>query len=232
MKIRFHASDPRDDLSVVRAVRDAVGSDLAIMVDANQSWKFPWDTTPPWDYKTARWMADALAELDVYWLEEPLPRFDVAGLTDLRHSTSVRIAGGEGAREMAELRLYLQNNAFDVYQPDVAWSTGIRNACQFGCEVQTAGAIYSPHAWGDGLVLLANLHVAAAISSAPWIEYPFDPPAWTPECRDFVLPELLRPNATYNGKAAIRLSNAPGLGIQIDWHALKPCRVHSGIVEG
>jgi D-galactarolactone cycloisomerase len=232
MKIRFHASDLRDDLAIVRAVRDAVGSDLHILVDANQAWQFPWDTAPLWDHKTARWVANALAELDVFWLEEPLPRFDIAGLADLRRSTPVRIAGGEGAREMAELRLYLQHGAFDVYQPDVAWSTGIHNGCQFGREVQAAGAIYSPHTWGDGLVLLANLHVAAAISNAPWIEYPFDPPTWTPERRDFLLPEPLRPNATWDGKAAIQLSDAPGLGVQIDWPTLEPYRVHTGILEG
>jgi hypothetical protein len=86
----------------VRAVREAVGPKLEILVDANQGWQMPWDTSAPWDFKTAAWMADALAELDVFWLEEPLPRHDYRGLAQLRQRARVRIAGGEGNREFAE----------------------------------------------------------------------------------------------------------------------------------
>ena len=81
-------------------------------------------------------------------------------------------------------------------------------------EVQSAGAIYSPHTWGDGLVLLANLHVSAAVSQAPFIEFPFDPPNWSPERRDFILPTPIMPDES----GYIVLSNAPGLGVEIDWN--------------
>ncbi|MCA9972970.1 MAG: mandelate racemase/muconate lactonizing enzyme family protein [Anaerolineales bacterium] len=217
LKLRFHAPDPRADLAVVRAVRAAVGPEMAIMVDANQGWQMPWDTAAPWDYKTACWMADALAELDVYWLEEPLHRHDVANLARLRQRSRVRIAGGEGHRSLAELRAYLHAGALDVYQPDVVWSTGILRARQLAAEVQAASAVYSPHTWGDGLVLLANLHVAAAVAQAPYVEFPLDPPGWTPARRDFILPQPL--HAAADG--ALQLSDAPGLGVQIDWAGLE-----------
>ena len=138
---------------------------------------------------------------------------DVRGLAELRKRSGLRIAGGEGAREMDELREYLHHGSLDVYQPDVAWSTGIYRARQLAQEVQAASAIYSPHTWGDGLVLLANLHVSAAISTAPFIEFPFDPPTWTPERRDFILPQPLLP--TPDG--VLTLPDAPGLGVEIDW---------------
>ena len=213
LKLRFHARNPRDDIAIARAVRDAVGADMHILVDANQGWRMPGDVTPPWDIKTALWVADALAELDVFWLEEPLHRHDYRGLAELRKRSGVRIAGGEGAREMAELREYLHHGSLDVYQPDVAWSTGIYRARQLAQEVQAASAIYSPHTWGDGLVLLANLHVSAAISTAPFIEFPFDPPTWTPERRDFILPRPLFPDPS----GVLTLPDAPGLGVEIDW---------------
>src|SRR5262245_8920571 len=79
IKLRFHAADPRDDIAVVRAVREAVGHRIELLVDANQGWQMPWDASPAWDFKTALWVADALAELNVYWLEEPLPRHDYRG---------------------------------------------------------------------------------------------------------------------------------------------------------
>lgn len=228
LKMRFHAVDPRDDLAVVRAVRQAVGSEMAILVDANQGWQMPWDTAVPWDFKTALWVADALAELDVYWLEEPLPRHDYRGLARLRQRSRVRIAGGEGNRELAELRQYIRHGSLDVYQPDVVWSTGISRARQIAAEVQATGGIYSPHTWGDGLVLLANLHVAAAVSGAPFIEFPYDPPAWTPARRDFILPGPLHPTAP----GELTLPDAPGLGVDIDWQALEPLRIQTGTMEG
>lgn len=221
LKIRFHAADPRADIAVVRAVRDAVGAEMAILVDANQGWQMPWDTAASWDFKTALWVADALAALDVYWLEEPLPRHDYRGLAALRQRARVRIAGGEGNRELAELREYLQHRSLDVYQPDVVWSTGILRARQIAADVQAAGALYSPHTWGDGLVLLANLHVSAAVSQAPFIEFPYDPPRWTPQRRDFMLPAPIQPGTP----GTVMLSNAPGLGITIDWQALESLRI-------
>ncbi|MFZ0545899.1 MAG: mandelate racemase/muconate lactonizing enzyme family protein, partial [Candidatus Promineifilaceae bacterium] len=228
LKIRFHAANPRDDLAVVQAVRQAVGAEMAILVDANQGWQMPWDSSAVWDFKTAVWMADALAELDVYWLEEPLHRHDYRGLAELRKRSKNRIAGGEGNREFAELREYLRYGSLDVYQADVVWSTGILRGRQLAAEVQAAGAIYSPHTWGDGLVLLANLQLCAAVSQAPFIEFPFDPPAWTPERRDFILPSPLIPD----GPGIITLPDKPGLGVTIDWPALEPLRIQVGTMEG
>jgi D-galactarolactone cycloisomerase len=227
LKLRFHAADPREDIATVQAVRAAVGPELAILVDANQGWQMPWDSSAPWDFKTALGVGQALDELNVYWLEEPLPRHDYRGLAQLRQRVRARIAGGEGNREWAELREYLRHGSLDVYQPDVVWSTGIWRARQLAGEVQAAGAIYSPHTWGDGLVLLANLHVVAAVSTAPFVEFPYDPPTWTPARRDFILPEPILPD----GSGYITLSDAPGLGVKIDWPALEPYRIQTGVME-
>jgi L-alanine-DL-glutamate epimerase-like enolase superfamily enzyme len=169
-------------------------------------------------------VGQALDELAVYWLEEPLPRHDYRGLAQLRQRVRARIAGGEGTREWAELREYLRHGSLDFYHPDVVWSTGIWRARQLAHEVQAAGAIYSPHTWGDGLVLLANIHVAAAVSTAPFVEFPYDPPTWTPARRDFMLPEPIL--ADENGY--ITLADAPGLGVRIDWPALEPFRIQTG----
>lgn len=227
LKIRFHAADPWEDLVVAQAVREAVGSEMALLVDANQGWSMPWDASAPWDFKTALGMVDALAELDVFWLEEPLPRHDYDGLAQLRQRAAVRIAGGEGNREFAELQEYLRRGSLDVYQPDVVWSTGLLRARQLAHQVQAVGAIYSPHTWGDGLVLLANLHIVAAVSQTPFVEYPLDPPTWTPERRDFILPEPILPDST----GYITLPEAPGLGVKIDWPALEPLRIDTGTME-
>jgi L-alanine-DL-glutamate epimerase-like enolase superfamily enzyme len=121
----------------------------------------------------------------------------------------------------------LQHGALDVYQADVAWSTGILRGCQLARAVQAAGALYSPHTWGDGLVLLANLHAAAAVSSAPFFEFPLDPPEWTPARRDYVLPAPVEADAA----GCVTLPDAPGLGVEIDWDALEQYRVGAGTIQ-
>lgn len=221
VKLRFHAADPDDDIACVRAVRDAVGSGMRILVDANQGWRMPWDTSPSWDYNLASRVMHELADLDVYWLEEPLHRHDYEGLAALRRqATGVLIAGGEGAREYSELQRYLFHHSLDVLQPDVAWSTGVLRGAKIARDAHQSGAMYSPHTWGDGLALLANLHVAAACSNAPFIEFPFDPPGWTPERRDFILPA---PIDARDGH--VTLPDAPGLGIAMAWHEIAPYRI-------
>src|SRR5205085_12566591 len=121
------------------------------------------------------------------------------------------------------------HGSLDVYQADVVWITGILRARQLAQEVQAEGCIYSPHTWGDGLVLLANLQVSAAISTAPFIEFPYDPPGWTLERRDYILPSPITPNPPQAGQpATVTLPDAPGLGVEIDWTAIERYRFDKG----
>src|ERR687896_1896475 len=95
VKLRFHSPDWRDDVAVVRAVREAVGTSVELMVDANHGWRMAGDRGARWDVATAIQCARALEPLGVYWLEEPLPTPDVDGYARLRGATSLRIAAGE-----------------------------------------------------------------------------------------------------------------------------------------
>lgn len=220
VKLRFWSGDPAEDVATVRQVREAIGDRMTLLVDANQAWRMPWDTTLPWGLETATRVADELGELGVYWLEEPLDRHAYRELAQLREGASIKIAGGEGNREYAEFGEYLAHGSLDVYQADVAWSTGMLRAKDLAKRTSAAGAMYTPHTWGDGLVMLANLHAAAAFANAPWVEFPYDPPYWTPERRDYMLQSPIVPDA--NGD--LTLSEAPGLGVEIDWQALEPLR--------
>lgn len=220
MKFRFHADDPADDIAVVRAVREAVGSAMQIMVDANQGWRMPWDTSPAWDVKTALDVADQLSQLGVYWLEEPLDRHNYRDLAYLKKWSTVKIAGGEGNRELAELDEYLVHDSLDVYQPDVAWTTGVLRGTEIARTAAAAGAMYTPHTWGDGLVLMANLQVAAACSNAPFVEFAYDPPNWTLQRRDFMLTAPILARDGY-----VTLPDAPGLGVEIDWNRIEEFRI-------
>ncbi len=221
VKIRLHSHDWRLDLPVIEAVREAVGDDLEIMVDANQGWRMPGDLTPRWDVPTAVAFARELERLGIYWLEEPLPTEDVEGYAELGRGTDLRIAAGEMVRTAAEARDLVLRGGVDVVQTDVVLAGGIEGCRQVAGLAAGAGASWSPHSWSNGYGLLANLHAALAFSTCPYLEVPFDPPAWSAERRDWLLP--VTTEIASDGTIAPPVG--PGLGVVPDWDALEQYRV-------
>ncbi len=191
---------------------------MAIMVDLNQGWRMAGDTAGSLDPVAAREIAVRLADYDVLWLEEPLAGTDLPGLAALRASApGIRIAGGEMTRTFTELVAALDADAFDVHQPDVVLAAGMLRGRTLGELALARNRWYSPHTWTNGIGLLANLHVAAGVGGGPFIEYPYDPPGWTAERRDFMLREPVRPGPD----GVLRVPAAPGLGIELDEAALR-----------
>ena len=218
LKIRVDPRRPEDGLAAVRATRDAVGDTMAIMVDLNQGWRMAGDTTPPIDWQSARSIASRLAELDVLWLEEPLDGTDLPGLCALRKAVpGIKIAGGEMTRTFREIVAAIDADAFDVHQPDVVLAGGMMNGRRVADLALAKGRWYSPHTWTNGIGLLANLHVAAGVGGGPFVEFPYDPPGWTPERRDFMLAEPLRPDRD----GVLRVPSRPGLGAALDEVAIR-----------
>jgi L-alanine-DL-glutamate epimerase-like enolase superfamily enzyme len=219
-KIRLHSHDWRVDLPVLAAVRDEV-PELEIMVDANQGWRMPGDVTPRWSVDTAIAFAKELERLDVYWLEEPLPTEDIDGYAALARATGVRIAAGELVRTAAEARDLLMRADIDVVQPDVVLSGGITGARRLAAIARSEGRMWTPHTWSNGYGLLVNLHAALAFSNCPYLEVPYDPPAWSAERRDWLLPVTLE----IAEDGTIGPPDGPGLGVVPDWDALEAYRV-------
>jgi L-alanine-DL-glutamate epimerase-like enolase superfamily enzyme len=212
-KIRLHSQDWRIDLPVIEAVRDEV-PDLEVMVDANQGWRMPGDLTPRWTVETAIAFARELERMDVYWLEEPLRTEDVEGYAALGRSTGMRIAAGELVRSAAEARDLVVRAEVDVVQPDVVLSGGITGARRIAALAEREGRMWSPHTWSNGYGLLVNLHAALAFS-------PYDPPAWSAERRDWLLPVTLE----IAEDGTIGPPPGPGLGVVPDFDALEQYRI-------
>jgi len=221
VKIRLHSRDWRLDLPVIEAVREAVGGDLEIMVDANQGWRMPGDLSPRWDVATALQCARALEPLGVYWLEEPLRTDDVEGYAALRAGTTLRIAAGEMVRSGHEARDLVVRGGVDVIQTDVVLSGGIGGCRRVAALADLHGRAWSPHTWSNGLGLVANLHLALAVSTCPYVEVPYDPPAWSAERRDWLLPEPLE----IASDGTIAPPPGPGLGVVPDLDALDRYRI-------
>jgi D-galactarolactone cycloisomerase len=221
VKLRFHGPDWRRDVELVERVRDAVGADVELMVDANQGWRMPGDREDRWDVATASQCARALEPLSVYWLEEPLRTDDVDGYATLRRRTSLRIAAGELVRGASEARDLILRGGVDVVQPDAVLAGGLGGCRRIAALADLCGRAFTPHTWSNGMGLLANLHLALAVSTCPYVEVPLDPPAWTPERRDWLLPAPLEIAAD----GTIAPPPGPGLGVTPDLDALEAYRV-------
>ena len=221
LKIRFHRGDWRDDVKALEAVRARVGNRLELMVDCNQGWRMPWDTETPWSLKDALTVARELERLGVYWMEEPLHRGDHAGMKALREATDVRIAAGEMTRQLHELRDLITDGCVDVLQPDVALVGGITGLRRVATLAQEHNLAFTPHTWTNGMGVTANAHLVAGFIDAPFLEFPYDPPEWSFDRRDYMMAKPLRTDA----EGWLNLSDAPGMGYELDEARLAATKV-------
>jgi len=222
VKLRVKAMEMKDDIIVVEKVRKAVGEDFGIMVDANQGWPIhAFGAYPRWSLKRAMETAKAYEELNVRWLEEPLFKTDYKGYAHLRKSTSVPIAGGEFNVDLSEFRDLIEGGCLDIVQPDVTLSTGILNGKKVAGMAEAYNMEFSPHTWTNGLGFAANLQLMACCPNCQYVEFPFEPPGWVPEARDFMLTEPFQ----IDKDGYIKVPQKPGLGVELDFARIKSCGV-------
>jgi L-alanine-DL-glutamate epimerase-like enolase superfamily enzyme len=216
VKVRIARDRVKEGVAVVGAIREAVGERLDIMVDLNQWWRMAGDIERGLGPVDARRAIDQLRSYGVLWVEEPLAGDDFAGMRLLREQTGVRIAGGEMARAFEELRVAMDADALDVYQPDVVLALGMSGARTLAELALRRNRWFTPHTWTNGIGVLANLHVCAGVGGGPYLEFPYDPPGWTPARRDFMLAEPV----AVGPDGLVRVPAAAGLGVALDEEAV------------
>lgn len=213
VKLRVHSFDPAEDIAQIETVRKAVGDNMEIGVDANQGWRVALvDDAPLWDLDRATEFAAACADNDIAWLEEPLDMYAWDELAELRRRTKVKIAGAELNGGWHEFKIMLEKGSFDIYQPDACMGGGISDARKVMEACRNTDLCFAPHTWTNGIGLLVNLHLYAAGERDHPLEYPFEPPGWTPQARDGLLAEPIL--ADRDGTIAV--PEKPGLGIELD----------------
>lgn len=215
VKLRFHHDDVRDDLKVVEAIRKAVGNRIEIMIDANQAGIEPGLSAHRiWGFQRTLAVARELERLEVNWLEEPLTRYDYDGLARLRDRLDrIRIAGGEDNHGLHEFKLLIDRGCFDILQPDALLSEGVFQLRKVAAMAEAANLEIAPHTWGNGMGLLANLHLAASTPNCSWLEFPHDPPSgFTAASRDQMLQETLM----IDPDGDILVPDRPGFGFLLD----------------
>ena len=199
-----------------------MGEGFEIMVDLDQSWRPAGNGESATDLVRTRRLVAELAESAVFWVENQLPYPDLPGYKRLRADIPhVRIAAGGLHHSVPELLRSLELDALDVYQMDVVNAVGMLRARTLAELALLKHRAYTPRTWGDGIALLANLHVAAGVGGGPFFEFPYDPPSWTPAHRDFMLAEPIE----IDPDGFLTVPQRPGFGIELDEDAVARYRV-------
>ena len=213
LQIGWMWRDPKKVLEVIRAIRDELGYELEIMVDAMQSW----EAAPLYDFRTALKYARGLEEYDVVWLEEPLPHFNNPDLSArLCAAVDIQIAGGGAMFGFHTYKTILEKGVLDIVQPDVQYAGGILEVKKIALLAEAYGKSCIPHYFGNGIGLAATLQVIGS-TNIPYVEYPYHPPAWTVEFRDAVLKEPIR----IDKDGYVKIPEKPGLGIELNEEVVK-----------
>ena len=214
MKTKVGGLPMDEDVNRVAALREAIGPDVKLMVDANQAY----------NATSAIRIGRRLEEYDIVWFEEPVNAQDIEGYLQVKSALPMAIAGGENLRTRYEFSQFLARRAYDIAQPDVVNVGGITEMRNVAMTANTHGIQLNPHVWGSPVMIAASLHVAATLPPCP--------PSGTPEpfVQEPVMefdrtPSVIReglmesPFDQVDGYLAV--PDGPGLGVDIDEDAVR-----------
>ena len=156
IKIKVGHPDSRVDLARVAAIREHLGPDVPLMVDANQQWDRP----------TAMRMGRILEQYGLVWIEEPLDAYDAEGHAQLAAALDTSIATGEMLSSVAEHISLIEHRSVDIIQPDAPRIGGITPFLRLAHLADQAGLQLAPH-----FAMEIHVHLAAAYPREPWVEH-------------------------------------------------------------
>ena len=211
--IKYRSSFPtmKEDVRLVEMARKAVGDDFGIMCDGNKATlNYASEKGVPWDFTRAVETAKEYQRMKVYWLEEPLPRYDFDGLAELNRLIEMKLAGGEGNRGIHEFRTLLEKGCFDIVQPEVMLE-GPTHLRKIAVIAESMNKLCIPHVGDSRLGTICDLHLVASWPNAPYLEIFNDVPIGNYEYpfQIFENPPTLDKDGYFN------LPQGPGLGMTI-----------------
>ncbi|MBI3988783.1 MAG: mandelate racemase/muconate lactonizing enzyme family protein [candidate division NC10 bacterium] len=203
-----------EDVRNVKAVREAIGPERRLMVDANHAY----------DAREAIRLGRLIEPFDIYWFEEPVVPEDLDGYLQVKQALKIPIAGGEAEYTRYGFRELLSKRAVDIVQPDLCACGGFSEAMKIWTLASTWGVTYYPHVWGSAVGLYASLHLAAALPPNPLALFPTE-----------LLFELDRTPNPFRERLAttplvrkgdmIEIPQGPGLGLALNRDLLKASAV-------
>ncbi|MEO8319609.1 MAG: mandelate racemase/muconate lactonizing enzyme family protein [Bradyrhizobium sp.] len=193
------------DAAVTHAVRDAIGSDVALMVDANHAY----------DAIAAIQLGRMIERHEIGWFEEPVPPEDIAGYKAVKAALSIPVAGGECEFTRFGFRDLLASRAIDIIQPDTCAAGGLSECKKIADMAEAFGVRYNPHVWGTGIAIAASLQLLAVLPAhTPNSLAPLEPLLEFDRTEHPIRQSLLVQPIEHTG-GIVRIPDGPGLGIEV-----------------
>jgi D-galactarolactone cycloisomerase len=148
---------PKEDLKLVSAVRDTIGSEFKLMVDANHAY----------NKNDALYVGKGLDEMNIYWFEEPVAPEDYDSYKELKEKLKTNIAGGEAEFTKYGWNQLIKNNCIDIAQPEVCGLGGITEYLKVSALAQSNFIPIVNHVWGSALSVAVNLHLLTTLPDMP-----------------------------------------------------------------
>lgn len=198
-----------EDAEVIAAVREAIGPEAGLMIDANHGY----------DALEAIELGNRVAHLGIGWFEEPVTPELLRAYREVRARQPIPVAGGETWHGRAAFAQAIEAGAVDILQPDVCGCGGITEMRKIVAMAETAGIRVVPHVWGTAVALAASLQMLATLppspprhgARAPWLE--FD------QTHNPFRQAIVKTPFRHQG-GIVAIPAGPGLGIEIDREAL------------
>jgi len=207
-----------EDAKVTRAVREAIGLNIALMVDANHAY----------DAVAAIRLGRMIEPYDIGWFEEPVPPEDIAGHLAVKAALAIPIAGGECESTRYGFRNLLVARALDIVQPDTCAAGGLSECKKIADMAESFGVRYNPHVWGTGIAIAASLQLLAVLPPhTPTSLAPIEP-LLEFDRTEHPLRQAVLKQPIEHGNGVVRMPDGPGLGIEIDREALARFAVRAG----
>ena len=223
MKMKIGGLTLREDVDRVHALRDQVGDDVRIMVDANEAY----------DPMTALQAANRMASADVTWLEEPCSSRADEDNRLVTNRSPIPTSGGESASTRREVARLLRDRVFDIIQPEIVNVGGISELKLSAAMAEACNVRFVPHFWNTAISFSAILHTLATVAQSP-PAHPKEPYVNEPVTEFDQTPHPIRESLTdpvfVQTDSHVAVPDRPGLGVEIDEDALAHFRVGDPIV--
>jgi L-alanine-DL-glutamate epimerase-like enolase superfamily enzyme len=200
---KIHPSrNPDIDIDIVRAVRDAIGNQMRLMLDPVSGYS----------YEDAVRVGLVLDELDFEWFEDPIGDADLHGYRGLREKIKTPVMATEYAPGgFHGMQSWITERATDMLRGDVTVKGGITPLMKIAHLAEAFGMRCEIHHGGNALANIANLHVTMAISNCKYYEVIVNDPSYV-----FGLTSI----PAVDEQGMIHAPQMPGIGAQIDFDTL------------
>jgi len=202
MKVGLSVSQ---DIEMVKAIREAIGNDIKLMIDSNHAYSL----------REATELSRAVEQYDIGWFEEPVSPEYYHHYKELRTKTTIPIAGGECEYLRYGFETLLKNDCVDILQVDICGAGGLSEAKRISTLANTRGIEIVPHVWGTGIAFHAALHFIANLEPIPGRLHPPDMYIEYDRTENDIRESLTSPSIVMKN-GFIDIPQSPGLGIEVD----------------